>query len=348
MNIKEIQKDWKTLDNGNFDFFTKDLRLVSHQSLNGKFAEGLPPVEEMTRGHISRMFSAISIVSDIIWAFNILWRSDKKTVILANGSSPIGNYLCLLNHFLFRGKHKILFWDSHIEPKSRFKKYFARRCFLGCSLATFWSRKQIKNYAKYFNLPETKLIFIPYKANHSQWKPRKNISLGYVFSGGNTKRDYKTLVDSVKNTDVRLIISATNPSVKATIEDIPNVIPLAATEPSFAKLMASSKFVVIPMRSTGLKGAGEANFCNAMWHGKPLIAMDDISAEDYVVEGETGYVTSPGNVEQLRKKILELWNDNEKCAYMGNNNRKLVNKYYTHDLCMRRIIRLACLLIQEI
>lgn len=135
--------------------------------------------------------------------------------------------------------------------------------------------------------------------------------------------------------------------MRKTIEDIPNVIPLAATEPSFAKLMAASRFVVIPMISTGLKGGGEANYCNAMWHGKALIAMDDISAEDYVIEGETGYIVPPGDVKQLRKRILELWGDKEKCREMGKKGREIANKYYTHDLVMRRVLRLAYLVGEE-
>ena len=129
--------------------------------------------------------------------------------------------------------------------------------------------------------------------------------------------------------------------MKITIEDLPNVIPLAATEPSYAKLMALSQFVVIPMVSTGLKGGGEANFCNAMWHGKPVVAMDDVSAVDYIVEGETGYIVPPGDVALLRKRMLELWRDKAKCKVMGAKGRERVKQDFTHDLCINRLIRLA-------
>jgi glycosyltransferase involved in cell wall biosynthesis len=275
--------------------------------------------------------------------------SGKRTVILANGSSLLGNFICLLNYYLFSGTRIVLFWDSHLEPRTKIKKYFAKRCFLGCSLATMWSAHQVQNYARFFNLPEKQFIFIPYKANHSKMVQRElpNLTLEYIFSGGNGKRDYKTLVEAVSETDVTVIISTTRPEVMNSIENIPNVIPLAATEPSYAKLMAASRFVVIPMASTGLKGGGEANFCNAMWHGKPIIAMDDVSASDYIVDGETGFIVPPGDTILLRQRILELWQDKEKCHSMGVNGRKRVEQYFTHNLCINRLIRLAYLVGED-
>lgn len=347
MTISDAQKDWKILDHLDFKCRESGIRLISHVPLRGNYAEGLPPVEEIKQGKISRLFSFWQLLSSMIAAFRMLWIANNKTVIIANGSALVGNFICLLNYYLFMRRRTILFWDSHLETKSRLKKYIFKRTFLGCRLATFWSRRQIQNYAQQFDLPEGMLIFIPYKANHSQWQPRKNMALDYVFAGGNGKRDYKTLVEAVRDTDVTVIISTTDPELRKTIEDIPNVIPLAATEPSFAKLMAASRFVVIPMISTGLKGGGEANFCNAMWHGKPIIAVDDISAEDYIVDGENGYIVPPGDVDLLRKRILELWIDNEKCRKMGEYGREIVKKYYTHELCMRRLLRLACVVGED-
>ncbi len=57
--------------------------------------------------------------------------------------------------------------------------------------------------------------------------------------------------------------------------------------------------MVVPIVCTDLRGGGETNFCNAMWHGKPVIAADSISAKDYIVEGETGYIVPAGDWEAL-------------------------------------------------
>lgn len=346
MTIFEAQKDWRVLDGDHF-VVPAGIRLISHEFFEAKYTDGLLPVEEIQQGRLSRLFSFCEFLSLLLWAFQLLWAADKNSVVIANGSTPLGNYICLLNYYLFARSRTILFWDSHIEPTSRLKKYLAKRCFLGCNLATFWSAKQPGNYAKEFALPLSLFIFIPYKSNHSRTKPRELPTLDFVFAGGNGKRDYKTLVAAVRGTDVTLIISATRPEVLRTIGDVPNIIPLAASEPSYAKLMASSRFVVIPMASTGLKGGGEANFCNAMWHGKPIVAMDDVSADDYIQQGENGYVVPPGNADLLKKRILELWNDQEKCREMGERGRELATKYYTQVGGIRRLVRLACLVGKE-
>lgn len=346
MTIFEAQKDWRVLDGDDF-VVPAGIRLISHEFFEAKYTDGLLPVEKIQQGWLSRLFSFCEFLSLLLWAFQLLAAADKNTVVIVNGSTQFGNYICLLNYYLFARSRTILFWDSHIEPTSRLKKYLAKRCFQGCDLVTLWSKKQPGNYAREYGLPEDLFIFIPYKATHSKVAHRNLPTLDFVFAGGNGKRDYETLVAAVRGTDVTLIISATRPEVLRTIGDVPNIIPLAASEPSYAKLMAASRFVVIPMVCTGLKGGGESNYCNAMWHGKPVIAMDDVSAEDYFTDGETGYIIPPGDADLMRKCILELWNDSEKCREMGERGRELATKYYTQVGGIRRLVRLACLVGKE-
>ena len=128
---------------------------------------------------------------------------------------------------------------------------------------------------------------------------------------------------------------------------MPNVIVLGAPEPGFAQLQAASQFVVIPMTYTGLKGGGEANFCNGMWHGKPVIAADSMAASDYIIDGLTGYVVPSGDSITLRKRILELWNDREKVGAMGNAARSHAERHFTHAQFIRRLLTLAMILGEE-
>jgi len=344
--LDDVRKDWRVLDQDPFEM-PAGVRLISHEPYDPIYTEGLLPVEEVRPCALSRIVSFCKPLSQIIWAFQLLLAADRRTVVIANGSTYFGNYVCLLNHYFFFGKKIVLFWDSHIEPRSGIKRYLARRCFLGCCLATLWSSKQVQNYCRRFRLPEKLFVFIPYKATHSKVNFRNLPVLDFAFAGGNGKRDYKTLLDAVRGTNVTLIISCTRESVLGSIEDLPNVIPLAASEPSYSKLMASCRFVIVPMTSTGLKGGGETSFCNGMWHGKPVIAMDDISAEDYIIEGETGYIVSPGDGTALRNRILELWDHPEKANEMGEKGRQRAQRFFTQLEGIRRLVRLACLLGQE-
>jgi glycosyltransferase involved in cell wall biosynthesis len=152
------------------------------------------------------------------------------------------------------------------------------------------------------------------------------------------------LIEAVRDTNIPVIISTTDPEVRRSIEPLPNVIVLGAPEPAFAQLQAAAEFVVIPMVHTGLKGGGEANFCNAMWHGKPVIAADSIAAADYIIEGETGYVVPSGDAGVLRTRILELWNTPDLAAEMGQTARIHAVENFCHSAFIRRLLALTLLL----
>jgi glycosyltransferase involved in cell wall biosynthesis len=212
-----------------------------------------------------------------------------------------------------------------------------------------WSRKQVITHANHYNLPTSHFIFLPYKATHSKFGVNYNINIGrYIFAGGNGKRDYQCLINAVRGTNIPLIISTTDSAVRKNLELLPNVIILGAPEPAFAQLQAAATIIVIPMIHSGLKGGGETNICNAMWHKKPVIAVDDMAAEDYIVEGETGYVVTTGNTDVLRERIIELWNDPIKCRQMGDKGRERAEKYFTQFLGLQRLLRLAMIYGEEV
>jgi hypothetical protein len=77
---------------------------------------------------------------------------------------------------------------------------------------------------------------------------------------------------------------------------------------------------------------------------KESIVACSIAAEEYIVDGETGYVVPSGDAEGLRKRIIELWNDPEKCREMGRKGHEFAAQYLTHEKFMRRFLRFALVL----
>jgi|SRR5689334_8317423 len=143
-----------------------------------------------------------------------------------------------------------------------------------------------------------------------------------------------------------VIVSAANPNVFTTLDIPENVILLSARVPAeaFARLMAASSFVVVPVNPGLVRGAGEATVVNAMWHGRATICADDICAFEYVQEAVTGYVTPPGEVANLRERIIELRNDPEKAAAMGCAARQIAVADLTSEHFCRRLRALGSIL----
>ena len=120
---------------------------------------------------------------------------------------------------------------------------------------------------------------VPYKANHSQQPHEPELPVGdYLFSGGNTERDYRTLFAAVAGKLIPVVVSCTDPAVLRGLDVPDNVIIVGAREPHFKRLMAGSRLVALCIKPGLLRGAGEATFLNAMWHGRPVIVADDGSA----------------------------------------------------------------------
>lgn len=342
ISVPDVQEDWKSLDSVDF-VAPADVRLISHESFT--------PCPDIHVRHIQP-----SAFTNVMWfwkrAFELLYAirlfraTDTNTVLIVNGGvGLIWLYVGLLNQ-LFHRRRRVLCWDVFVEVEQKWKQRIVRAAMRGFDLSVLWSKDQINSHARFLGMPEERFVFLPFKANHSKG-PRYDLPLdNFVFAGGNGKRDYRCLIEAVRDTNIPLIVSSTAPDVRRQIDRLPNVIVLAAPEPAFAQLQAASRFVVIPMNSTGLKGGGEANFCNAMWHGKPIIAADDISARDYIVEGVTGYVVPSGDSKALRARILELWNDPAKAAVLGQAGRRHVEQNFMHDQFIRRLLRLALIVGQ--
>jgi hypothetical protein len=282
-----------------------------------------------------------SVLFHLAYARQLLGQCDSHSVLIVNGGAAVWLFVGLINHFVFRCQRRVLCWDVFVEVDRPWKRAVMSAAMKGMTLSVLWSRAQIAPHSDFLDVPRESFIFLPYKANHSK-APRYDLPIGgFVFAGGNGKRDYRCLIDAIRGTDIPVIISATDPEIRKTIEPLPNVIVLGAPEPAFAQLQAASQFVVIPMIFTGLKGGGEANFCNAMWHGKPVIAADSIAAADYIVEGETGFVVPSGDSNALRKCILALWYDPERVMRMGKAGQEHAVKNFAHSAFIRRLLRLA-------
>lgn len=62
----------------------------------------------------------------------------------------------------------------------------------------------------------------------------------------------------------------------------------------------------------------------AMSMNLPVVSSEMAGIPEVVINGETGYMTEPGNEEELVDAVEKLWADPEKCRKMGENARKLM------------------------
>ena len=318
---------------------------VSHETIKNihhckifSFEEWKSPyIEKVPVKKQNLFYSMIAAIKCII-----LCSKTPKSVILCNGGGALADKLtCLINSTLLRGRLNIVYFDPFTTSSNRARKKVSKIMLQGVNKIVVWSNKYIDNLSLHLGLPANQFVSIPYKSNHSKFKPISIKQEGYLFSGGNSARDYDTLFKAVKGLDVQVLVSTTMPSVLSCSSVPDNVILLSAREPYFSRLMAGSLFNILPLESGMIRGAGEQTICNAMFHGKTTIALDNISASDYIEDNLDGFVLAPGDDIGLREKIEFLLRNDDVLKHMSELGPAKVKNTYLHRHFHNRIVNIC-------
>jgi glycosyltransferase involved in cell wall biosynthesis len=89
------------------------------------------------------------------------------------------------------------------------------------------------------------------------------------------------------------------------------------------KLYAASQFVVLPIRDL-VYSAGATAALEAGSMARAVIAFRSKGITDYVIDGETGILVEPGNVEALREAIRYLLANPREARRLGDNARQRI------------------------
>jgi glycosyltransferase involved in cell wall biosynthesis len=171
-----------------------------------------------------------------------------------------------------------------------------------------YARSEIDAFSEVFGLPREKFQFIPY--HNTLGSQKFPIRRGeYLFSGGNSNRDYSQLAQAVDGLDLKVIIACSDTRLLQNIAFPDNVELVNVQRDEFRRLMAESGINVVALRKGLLRSAGHQTFLNAMTMGKAVIVTDPQSARDYIEDKVDGMLVPPGDPVALRVAILKLMED---------------------------------------
>ena len=87
--------------------------------------------------------------------------------------------------------------------------------------------------------------------------------------------------------------------------------------------------------------ANPISILEAMSVGRPVVATNVGSIHEAVIEGETGFLVTPGDAEQLAERVLQLLSDSRQSAAMGAAGRKSVVERWSVDAMVSGYERLV-------
>ena len=107
------------------------------------------------------------------------------------------------------------------------------------------------------------------------------------------------------------------------------------------RILSAATVFLLPSYSEGLPMA----VLEAMAYGLPVISTPVGGIPEAVVDGETGFLVSPGDVQALSKKISLLLGNPDLCLELGANARRMVEEKFQVDVILQRLYALydSCL-----
>lgn len=225
-----------------------------------------------------------------------------------------------------RPKHVILqFIMRELQPNLRSRAKYAVMRFLLSSVHKVVCSSTIETgyYAKVFGWQPSKLVFVPFHTSRTFIEYPISGTEGYIVAAGRSFRDYDTLINSVKDSDIKtLIIGDKGCSNRysqhgnvTVMENIP--------QDELARKLSRAMIVVLPLQDREIS-TGQTVLLQAMAMGKPVIATRTSGTIDYIEHGKTGLLVSPGDAVEMRAAIDSLLQDRELRIRIGESAKKAV------------------------
>jgi len=183
--------------------------------------------------------------------------------------------------------------------------YFGRRLGRYADRVIVYSRQEAEGWAN------ARLLPIPADGDFGAVVPYED-GASYIFSGGGTLRDFRSLIEAVAGLDVRLNLVTFSPETLDGGGDLPENCRVLWRMPleRFLSIMAGSLFVVVPLRAGAITG-GHTTIAQALCLGKAVVTTRGVGVEDYVRDGEEGLLVDAGDVAGYRGAVQTLLDDEE-------------------------------------
>jgi glycosyltransferase involved in cell wall biosynthesis len=202
-----------------------------------------------------------------------------------------------------------------------------------------WATHELDDYARAFGLPPAKLGYVPFHTTLDFYQ-FEICDDGYLFAGGNYDRDYPTLIEAVRDLDVPVWIATTRPEQLRSTQIPEHVRVAGTTTAGFREALAAARMVVVPMQPGLLHSGGQQTCLNAMFLGKPTIAVGRRWAVDLMDDGVHGRIVDYGDVAGLRAAIQWVLHNPEEARQMALCGQEHAQQFSTRQ-CMETIYQLV-------
>lgn len=285
-------------------------------------------IEVPTKYH--KRFSHLwNILSFTLKSFPLLSTITKYDVILSSQGIPniVLSIIITFMRKLLRKKISLVILDTSaariLASWGRIKLGLFRFLLLPVDKFISFNQSEYLFWTKHLGF-SNRACYIPFGIDIDFLEPTAERD-DYIFSVGGEGRDFATLILAMEQVDARLLLIARPEpgrqlfNVARLPENVELIPPVSDEE--YRDLLSHCSFVVMPLQGVP-GGQGTTAIGEAMAAGKAVIGTKTGGALEYLTDGETGLLVEPGNVDDLRQKIVFLLNHPEEAERMGENARR--------------------------
>ncbi len=209
-----------------------------------------------------------------------------------------------------------------------------------------WSTEELRAYPNYFDIEPQRFVFLPYHATLGG-KDVKPVKGDYVFAGGDSVRDYATLLEAFADLDIQLVIAAKNPKWRKAAAGMKHVAIDEVSSQEFLQLMAGARLVVVPIEKGTMRGAGQQTYLTAMELRKPVVVSEAPGVRDHLEHGRTAWIVPAGDAAALRQTIEHVWQEGQDVLDAVDVAESTVNENFTLADFVDRSLKVADSLVEN-
>lgn len=231
--------------------------------------------------------------------------------------------------FLFEEKKNKLYYNM--------RKKFTLKAMEGMNRIVVYGSREVNYYSELFGV-KNKFYFVPFGMDYFENRQYYGkLPEEYLFSGGGSNRDYKTLLDAyeiMKDNQKLPLCIATNPLLLP--DKLPKHVKLISdvVVENFGMVLGKAKCLILSLKNIELS-AGHMVMLQALAENVPVIVNRISAVEDYVTEKEVLFFES-GNSQDLAEKIDSFLSGKWKPEHT----RAFYERNYTFSAMLKRIVEL--------
>jgi hypothetical protein len=226
------------------------------------------------------------------------------------------------------------------QNMSTFQLRSVRRSLRSVSRLVVFSSNQAAILHNYLGIEPERVVTVPYGVDTSYYDPQRTTGpvggRGLVAVGGDSARDYRTLMEAVRLARVPLTLACYPRNIAGL--DLPRDVRVLSNLPhqDYRRLVLSADLVVTPTVAPAYP-SGQTVMLEAMSMGRATLTTDSTAIRDYITNGVDGVLAPPREPEAMAELIVDLLADTDRLEALGSAASETVRQRFNLDLLWRRV-----------